>query len=738
MPTSERPTKAPLVPGSPTESPLVPSAQPCAPPTFAPLTAALFTTQPTAAPTTPSATPSLHASVVTAAVLSGAGQGLAQVTILDFACRAESELPLALHPTQIELAGSAPVGTLVGAVIVVAGAAVLAAGAAHVLCRLGDEGHGVYSREAVSRSLRHVPLMRDAQNADLGALARHPSTALGAVYAIYQGASFSGLRLLLGGGSTAWQRGVGGLASAAALALPFWVRLRVARALYPKDGPGVPARPAARVREWDAPQPAPSVQLALLSAQGDWVSCSRDRHWINSWQAAVRPYTAQRAADGACAELLAMWLLAAAAAPTPGSWRGCGHQRVAGAAPVVLYVGWIALSRPYRSPRDTALTLARLAALAAAQLALAIGYYGERDGAAPAGALFWVAAAAALLRCVVLLAAEAALLGGGWRATAQVNEWGPRAHPPEPVPTKQPSPPPSPLLHCLPVATPLLAPSQLPFLAMSRGSMPETPAEPPPPVVPAPAPQLPPPGPRLAASFVPPVRMHASPLAPPPPGRPQRLRGRSVASPTGEAMPGFRRSLPPPLPPSLQPATPALDGSALGWAATPNGEAAAGPPNPLPFRQVSAAGAGQPPGAPRPLPAGPMPVSPQPSSPSVGQPPWQPQAVARRSTHGALHPSAPAVQEPRALPHPLLQPRAASRQPSAPAVRLPAAGIGPSAGGLHQRPAPLSPQPSSPSLGQPSAAGAALGVHHSLPAPQPPAPAPQPSTGGHSTNPVCL
>eukprot|EP01062_Namystynia_karyoxenos_P018285 TRINITY_DN16795_c0_g1_i2.p2 TRINITY_DN16795_c0_g1~~TRINITY_DN16795_c0_g1_i2.p2 ORF type:complete len:565 (+),score=73.01 TRINITY_DN16795_c0_g1_i2:1946-3640(+) len=346
------------------------------------------------------------------------------------------DLSLVLHPTQIDFGNkdNQYFGCLVGGIIIVACASIVSAAAVRLLRLLDRDGDGLISKEEVQGSfLRFVPVVKKADNYDIAAVARHPNTILLAALFIYQGLAFCSMRILFSGHEPLWRRIIGGVFAAVTFAYPFWVRARirdgVTPRIRPEDGPGAPPRADARVRRWDVPlRPPVLVQYALLSELGDWVSRRREKHWVNSWQAEMRPFTAEHAPGGAFVELMAMWALGLVNAPPTPSVAWCGHVRVGAAVVHFVQLGYTVFACPYRCARDTVVTVVRHCSLTAGLLILAIGFYGgSHDGSAneeAVSACLSVAAIAVLLRVVVNLAAEAALLTKGWRAHSQRLEWG--------------------------------------------------------------------------------------------------------------------------------------------------------------------------------------------------------------------------------------------------------------------------------------------------------------------------
>eukprot|EP01062_Namystynia_karyoxenos_P026107 TRINITY_DN203_c18_g1_i1.p1 TRINITY_DN203_c18_g1~~TRINITY_DN203_c18_g1_i1.p1 ORF type:complete len:980 (+),score=101.27 TRINITY_DN203_c18_g1_i1:92-3031(+) len=369
-----------------------------------------------------------------AAAVSSTAPGPAQLAmILEATCHdlgvLQNMTSYMLHPTQLAVGGSPHLGCALGGAILLASVTLLSLAAVKVLSRFDEDGDGLLSREEVQQSLlRYVPIVRKANGVDVVATARHPNNILKVVHFLYQGMSFSGLRLLVGGEQAPWHRAAGFAVSAATLVLPFWlwhkVREGVRPILHPSDPLGAVSVPLSRVRYWDIPRPPCLVQYLLLSEQGDWVSRRRARHWVNSWQAVTRPYVANHAAGGAAAEMLTMWMLGLASAPATPSTQSCGHARSAAAAVMLLHLCYTAYNCPYRAARDAALSASRIIASVAGLLVLAVGFYKGSDHAAAADQLFEVAAGLALSCVIIAVAASCVLLVMPWRRWCQALEWG--------------------------------------------------------------------------------------------------------------------------------------------------------------------------------------------------------------------------------------------------------------------------------------------------------------------------
>eukprot|EP01062_Namystynia_karyoxenos_P044954 TRINITY_DN3327_c1_g2_i1.p1 TRINITY_DN3327_c1_g2~~TRINITY_DN3327_c1_g2_i1.p1 ORF type:complete len:1089 (+),score=108.41 TRINITY_DN3327_c1_g2_i1:82-3348(+) len=337
-------------------------------------------------------------------------------------------LPRSLHFTQLEIAGSMELGCLLGNACIVAGVAAMSYLAVAMLRRWDEDGDGLLSGEELRHSyLRYVPFVREADYFDLAAVARHPNTILFAVVLTYQGICFAAIRLAMGSKESPWSRALGCVAAGATLAFPVWVYRKVSGATRARDPDGISAgqgRPLARVRQWDLPRPPPVLQWLVLSEQGDWVSCQRSPHWVNSWQTLVRRFAAQGAAGAAAAEPAAAWALGLVFAPPADSNTSCGHVRVAAGLVYFALVVYYCLTCPFRSVRETTVHIVALGHLTAAMLLLAHDFYtGDRNHRTVAALLdgaVWVV----LGRAAIHLAGEALLLAMGWWAHSQRLEFG--------------------------------------------------------------------------------------------------------------------------------------------------------------------------------------------------------------------------------------------------------------------------------------------------------------------------
>eukprot|EP01062_Namystynia_karyoxenos_P006486 TRINITY_DN12277_c0_g1_i1.p1 TRINITY_DN12277_c0_g1~~TRINITY_DN12277_c0_g1_i1.p1 ORF type:complete len:1455 (+),score=169.45 TRINITY_DN12277_c0_g1_i1:66-4430(+) len=468
-PSSDRhPTQSPYTADTPTSPPASSPAYPSSSPTAAPTTRA--GTTPTAAPvapagsreaptTQPSEAPSLSPSalpVVPATVLDTApAVGTATVALgvagaagaaslgnlaiaSDVQCSPEGtmrNMSRALHPTGLMISGSPYAGCLMSAILIISGTALLSVAALAALTKLDSDGDRVLSREDIERSfLSRIPVVRDAPTIDLAALVRHPNNTLLAMLFLYQGTAFSSLRLLLLGlaGNEPWWAVIIGAAVAILLLLfPVFLRRQLRRGVQKRLRTDFPGKPdvRARVRPWDPPRPPRWLQYVLLSETGDWVSRHREHHWINKWNSAVRPFQAAHAANGAFADMAAMWLLGLINAfPTP-TLTSCGHVRLACAIVHLFQLAYCASQQPYRCLRDDVGRSVVLILLIAALISLALGFYSgaasgdESATGVLAQALLQGTFAVVLLQLVLRVVAEGVLFIKGYRTKSQMLEW---------------------------------------------------------------------------------------------------------------------------------------------------------------------------------------------------------------------------------------------------------------------------------------------------------------------------
>eukprot|EP01062_Namystynia_karyoxenos_P038331 TRINITY_DN2780_c0_g2_i1.p1 TRINITY_DN2780_c0_g2~~TRINITY_DN2780_c0_g2_i1.p1 ORF type:complete len:1560 (+),score=182.07 TRINITY_DN2780_c0_g2_i1:685-4680(+) len=445
--SSEPPTLLPSAP--PTDRPpsippsRVPSASPTAvAPTDAP------STEPSAAPTLPPTQghppppPALAAaekaattSSTVAALTSSGPAASALAMAADVHCSSDgavSNLTFPLHPTGLRIADNQYLGCIVGAVAVVCGAAALSFLALGVVRLVAPTKDGVISKEGIQSSwLRNVPVIKDSEAIDIAGLVRHPNNILLVSIFVYQGAALSSLRLAASSRDlSVGLRVIGAVSAAVLLGVTVWLHRIMSSGLQVKsrsDTPGLRA-PRARVRPWDDPVPPLWVQRVFVSERGDWVSRTRQNHWINRWQSGVRHFKQEAAHWGLAVEILSMWFLALAQAWSTPTYRACGHVRLMSAlvhiSQMLLYI-W---KRPYRCHRDNFFQIARLVLLASALLSLAVGFYSATDegaaSAAGSATVFLNAAIVAVLAKVVIhMISEVMLFFKGWRAKSQLKEW---------------------------------------------------------------------------------------------------------------------------------------------------------------------------------------------------------------------------------------------------------------------------------------------------------------------------
>eukprot|EP01062_Namystynia_karyoxenos_P024271 TRINITY_DN19447_c0_g1_i3.p1 TRINITY_DN19447_c0_g1~~TRINITY_DN19447_c0_g1_i3.p1 ORF type:complete len:1575 (+),score=114.96 TRINITY_DN19447_c0_g1_i3:144-4868(+) len=457
------PPSTPVPSGPPSGAPR--SAAPSARPSAAPLNSS---SAPSVSPTLPPAQPPPAPEVVqpgqavdgvvagvSAVTASGAAAG-PLVMAMDTTCSdggASQNLSVVLHPTGLNVADSEFFGCLCGNLIIIVGVTVLSFAVLYLMRSIDLDGNGFFDWEDIENCFMRnfpAPVKRKIEGIDIAAVIRHPDAILGATLFLYQGTSFAALRLLLaprltsGAAGPVWMHIFGALFALALLALPLVLYRFVERGVspYPRDDyPELGSRPRARIRPWDPPAPPRWLQYALLSEAGDWVSCHKQKHWVNRWSSAVRKYRAELAATGCAADLIAMWALGLAnSIPTP-TWAACGHVRATSAGIHFVQLVYTCWMRPYRSIRENVARAALLAALMASLMSVAVEFYrisGEYDGLsteelhhkpspvvnAPAGsALLFVALAVVLVQVAVRGLAALVLLLKGWRGRIQLNEW---------------------------------------------------------------------------------------------------------------------------------------------------------------------------------------------------------------------------------------------------------------------------------------------------------------------------
>eukprot|EP01062_Namystynia_karyoxenos_P080277 TRINITY_DN8615_c1_g1_i4.p1 TRINITY_DN8615_c1_g1~~TRINITY_DN8615_c1_g1_i4.p1 ORF type:complete len:1125 (+),score=175.97 TRINITY_DN8615_c1_g1_i4:77-3376(+) len=458
---TQLPSAVPTVPpsgrpsASPSESVGAPSASPTRSPTLSPSLSPPRPSHDAVQATLPDA--SAETAAVALSIPTGAGSAMGNLAMANTACNSAGtmrDLSRALHPTGLELGGNIYFGCLVCAVILVCGATILSYTALGAVRLMDKNGDGILGKDEIHSScLKHIPVINESEAIDIAAVVRHPNTILVVVLFLYQGASFASLRLLIahqdesGDEVPTWQRVAGGVFAFALAVLPYWIYRMVRRGITPMerdDLPGMGPQVRARVREWDDPKPPRWLQWVLLSEHGDWVSCFRRKHWINSWDAAVRHFEGDYAAPGIAVDMWAMWCLSFTNAFPTRSSRACGHVRLAAAAVHMFQLLFCGILRPYRCVRDDIARSLTLFLLASALVLLAVGFYRAADEEhqtvhdsdavmytagvlqEPAEIIMQCATAVVLLQVLLRVAAEVLLLFKGWRANSQTLEWAER------------------------------------------------------------------------------------------------------------------------------------------------------------------------------------------------------------------------------------------------------------------------------------------------------------------------
>eukprot|EP01062_Namystynia_karyoxenos_P012364 TRINITY_DN14442_c1_g1_i2.p1 TRINITY_DN14442_c1_g1~~TRINITY_DN14442_c1_g1_i2.p1 ORF type:complete len:1396 (+),score=71.00 TRINITY_DN14442_c1_g1_i2:81-4268(+) len=472
---SQLPTTQPLADPSPGPS-RAPSAVPSLLPTLKPLPpSSVPSSLPSAAETVPTYTATLVPSpppppssavapggttddvVAGLSVATGAGGAAGPLVMaMDTGCEElgmMQNLSAVLHPTGIKIGGSPYLGCLCGNALLVLGAALLSFAALRAMRALDRDGDGSIGGDDLAQSrLKDLPpsVLDKVRDIDVGAVIRHPNNILLVALFLYQGTSFCALRLLVaprgpdGAQSPVGARVAGGLVAVALVAVPVQLFRYVRRGVgsyQRRDLPELGARKRARIRAWDDPKPPRWLQWVLLSEDGDWVSCRKQKHWINQWQSAVRHFSARFAATGAATELIAMWILSLCNAFPTETWRACGHVRMAGAAVHFAQLVYCSVTMPYRCFRDNAARIILLLALITALSSIALSFYavsGDYDGLSHAelaakgppapdthigSFMLFGATAIVLLQVLLRVLAELVLLLKGWRTQLQRNEW---------------------------------------------------------------------------------------------------------------------------------------------------------------------------------------------------------------------------------------------------------------------------------------------------------------------------
>eukprot|EP01062_Namystynia_karyoxenos_P048422 TRINITY_DN36836_c0_g1_i2.p1 TRINITY_DN36836_c0_g1~~TRINITY_DN36836_c0_g1_i2.p1 ORF type:complete len:1413 (+),score=102.77 TRINITY_DN36836_c0_g1_i2:62-4240(+) len=458
------------VPGSPSEVPTVPTSSAPTGPSAAPL--AQLTEppglRPTQAPTLQNAAQRegegalIHslagnerAAQATGFMfgITGNSPPLGALALADTRCDAAGtmhELNVVLHPTRLRIGGNMYVGCLVGAIILICGTTVISFMALGMVSILDRNGDGMLDRSEIQQTwLRYVPVINNVSKVDLASFVRHPHIILLVALFLYQGASFSAMRLLVsardadGNENRVWQRIMGGLFVGVLTVIPFLLFLKVRRGLMPHRRPDLPvdwgAEVRALVRPWDTPKPPRWMQLLLLGEQGDWVSYRRTKHWMNKWQALVRYYEARHAASGAAVEISGMWALSVANAFATADYFACGCARLASAGVHLVLLGYSLGQRPHRCTRDDICRIVTLACLSAAMGYVGVVSYQAAGSAnataSPAGGtpelpdmgpaliLLQIATVVVLTQVGLRIVSELVLFAGGYRANSQALQW---------------------------------------------------------------------------------------------------------------------------------------------------------------------------------------------------------------------------------------------------------------------------------------------------------------------------
>eukprot|EP01062_Namystynia_karyoxenos_P080280 TRINITY_DN8615_c1_g2_i1.p1 TRINITY_DN8615_c1_g2~~TRINITY_DN8615_c1_g2_i1.p1 ORF type:complete len:1529 (+),score=146.07 TRINITY_DN8615_c1_g2_i1:97-4683(+) len=458
------PTFAPVPPsqaphGSPSEPPagapsVAPRSRPSAAPSLAP------TPLPHLQPYRAKVTPEVDTTVTGMSALGGAGPSMGNLAMVDVECQTHvgtmTELGRSLHPTGIKIAGSSYFGCLAGNALVALGAGIVSYMALAAIRLIDKNGDGILNSDEIKDScLGRIPGMDELEAVDLAGVVRHPNTVLVVALFLYQGSSFAALRLVIehqddaGNDVHITQRIAGACIAFLLAGFPFWQRNSVVRGLrrIPRDElPGCGPVVRARMRSWDDPKPPRWLQWVLLSEHGDWVSTHRHKHWVSSWEAAVRNYEADDAPTAMLVELVAMFVLSLINAFPTSSYTACGAVRAASAGVHLVQLAYCLGRRPYRAFRDDILRSLTLALLAGALLQLAIVFFlaaredaSDADESANATAdassgasapdtstaalILQITTFVVLLQALVRGIAEAILFFKGWRANSQTLEW---------------------------------------------------------------------------------------------------------------------------------------------------------------------------------------------------------------------------------------------------------------------------------------------------------------------------
>eukprot|EP01062_Namystynia_karyoxenos_P035694 TRINITY_DN26092_c0_g1_i1.p1 TRINITY_DN26092_c0_g1~~TRINITY_DN26092_c0_g1_i1.p1 ORF type:complete len:791 (+),score=110.75 TRINITY_DN26092_c0_g1_i1:90-2462(+) len=368
------------------------------------------------------------------AALLGAGGAATQALLADFSCNPTGlalDLPVALHPTRLVVAGSSHFGAVLGNSAIICGAFLILYAAQRSLHALDEDGDGQVSRDEVPAFLSWLPMVKSLgpdDTLDARGMVRFPGLAVLVASLLYQGTCFAALRVSVAPSADSATLRLAMRAAAvpvagALLALPFSVCHRVSRALS-RDPP------PARIRPWDSPEPSAALQAVLWGSSGEWVSRTRSVDWAQRWRSAVRPFRNDpKAVSGLGAMFISQWLVALAASPETPTALECAHSRFLVAAVLYGYVAYLLAVQPHRRSRDLLFVALLSGCQATAQLVAAYHYYGVLTGQDSQGAmdvapvLLHIGTGVLMLKLLLDVVAEVLLFLAKRSVQMQLREW---------------------------------------------------------------------------------------------------------------------------------------------------------------------------------------------------------------------------------------------------------------------------------------------------------------------------
>ena len=329
--------------------------------------------------------------------LGGGGGAATRLVIASLGCHKEGEpppsVPLALHPTQIQVMGSDSAGAVVGNTLIAVGFGCVCAVALLILQRFGRSMcPGLFT------------------SLDTQGFLRLPSAPFFVFQLLYQGTTYGAMNLVLHPPSVGLC--IAGLVSLLlCIVLPllvFWtVTSNVPRsAQYMHD-----TRP---LGAW----------MTILIGPGEWVSLHEDCHWVNRYATAVRMYR-QELAWFSIIEFAGSFALSALSAVNATTLVSCGHVKISAALVFLIMLVVEARLWPHARMRDSAMDFVGLGLQMSAMVLMGAGYYsGARDASdswtfAVAGYILLLAVALVLLKVALDVIAELYILLTGRRAALQ-------------------------------------------------------------------------------------------------------------------------------------------------------------------------------------------------------------------------------------------------------------------------------------------------------------------------------